>query len=166
MYTITNSLTNIFAKIGAMLNTTTGWLLSLGMSLITFVGEEREAFYAVLAAIILDMFWGICVAVKRNRFVLSFLLRETGVKLLIYGSILLVMLNIERSIDDDWGLFTRAACALAAACELWSSCASMLIMKPDLIFIRLLKKYLKGEIASKLNCDKDELDKILNDGKH
>lgn len=165
MDTIINILNNIIAKLATMLTTTTGWFISIGISLITFIGEEKQAFYAVLGAIVLDMFWGIMVAIKRKRFVLSYLARETAVKLLIYGSLLFVMLHIERSINDDWGLFTRVACALAAACELWSSCASMLIIKPDLIFIKLLKKYLKGEIASKLNCDKAELDRILTDNK-
>ena len=47
--------------------------------------------------------------------------------------------------------------------EFWSSCASMLILFSNFLFLRLLKKALAGEIAAKLHVDAAEVDKILDE---
>lgn len=54
---------------------------------------------------------------------------------------------------------TAIISALASACELWSFSASILIIHPDFPFVKLFRKYLKGEIESKIGMTMDELEK-------
>ena len=144
-----------------MFSTLAGWMLGVVMAFFAFIGDERAPFIAVGIAVLLDMFWGILSAVKRGKFILSYLARETVYKVLIYGTVLSVILYIERSIHDSWGLGTTILCVIAAACEVWSACAHVLILKPNFVFIQLFRKYLAGEIANKLNMTKEEAIEIM-----
>lgn len=155
-------ISKIADKICAIFSTAAGWILSLFAWFFAFLGDEKWAFYAVVGAIIWDMIWGIAVSRKRHeRFFLSYLARETCMKFMVYIGTLFLALCIERGLNDSWGLGFRIFCGLAAACELWSASASILIIKPDLPFLRLLRTALTGEIASKLNVSTEEVEEIL-----
>jgi len=134
-----------------------GWILILFSALWAFVKPEAFAFAVVAIAVLMDLVWGIASAVKRKQFILSESLRETFKKVAIYGSSLLTVYAIERILREDWLVVTRVLCVFAAACELISASASMLIVKPDMIFLRLFRLQLKGEIAKKLGIDTDKI---------
>ena len=71
-----------------------------------------------------------------------------------------VFIGLDKFIDS-----TVTASIIGAAIvlvEFWSSCASMLILYPNFLFLRLLKKALTGEIASKLNIPVEEVEEVLN----
>lgn len=151
----------ILHKMEQIFSTPAGWIVSAGMAAATFLGPEALAFGAVGIAILWDMFWGIVSSIKRGRYGTSVLMKETPLKILIYGGSLLIVLLIERSLNADWGVGTRVLCSIAAVTELWSSTASILIVYPRCPFIRATRFMLKGEIANKLQCKPEEVEDIL-----
>ena len=68
------------------------------------------------------------------------------------------------SIAHAEGTFVavRTIAIFAAVCEFWSMSASMLIIYPNMPFLRIFRTQLKGEIAAKLSKNID-VDDIFND---
>jgi len=161
--TITDQLKTLFATLW-------GWILICFSAFWSFIKPEVFAFAVVFLAIAFDLFWGVWSSLKRKQFLLSESLRETFKKVAIYGGSLFVVYAIEKALLDDWFIVTRTLCAFASACELLSASASMLIVKPDMVFLRLFRLQLKGEIAKKVGVDTDEIFKDdlteLKDGKN
>lgn len=150
-------------KIPAVFNNIFGWVLAFCTGFVAWLGNEGVSLLIVLMAIGWDLIWGVAVAVKQKKFVLSRLLRETMVKVFIYIGTLLIVLVCERSLNENWGVITRVVAVVAACIELFSSAGNILIIKPNFVFIRLFKKYLIGEIAEKLNIGTDEAETIINE---
>ena len=67
---------------------------------------------------------------------------------------------IEKVLHNGGLVGVKIVAVIAAACELWSMSASMLIVKPDMPFLKIFRLQLKGEIESKLGKNAVE---ILND---
>jgi hypothetical protein len=137
-----------------------GYILTMLSSVLTFTFEEEVAFAVVFLTVIGDLFWGIFASLKMHKFILSHALRETFSKIGIYAFALLGIAFIENLIHDGLLVGLKVSCAIAAACELWSMSASMLIIKPDMPFLKIFHLQLKGEIESKLGKN---LDTILKD---
>lgn len=138
-------------------STAYGWLLAVVLGALNFFAPEKFAFTVVLVAIIADAIFGILVAIKLKKFVLSKLGRVTFFKIASYFSALVVLFMVEKLIHDQGFLGIKIAAAWAAACELWSLSANVLILKPDATFFKLIRKQLKGEIAAKLGEDLDDV---------
>jgi hypothetical protein len=68
---------------------------------------------------------------------------------------------IDKLIGASNGLTTSAICICIILVELWSTSASMLICFPNMPFLKLLKKALVGEIASKLNVKTEDVENAL-----
>lgn len=129
-------------------------------SLITFSFETKIGFAIVGGAVIADLIWGVSAAIKLKKFVLSRALRETFTKSAIYAFALIGIALIEKFIYEESLIGVKIACSLAAACELWSISASMLIIKPNMPFIKIFRLQLKGEIENKIGKN---IKNILND---
>lgn len=153
---VQNTLISIIEKIGVVTQNIFGWMLGAMALVVGYLGDSAMAFAGVGIAIVMDAVWGIIVAVKSKKFILSLLLRETMNKMFIYGTTLAMVLFIERSLNEDWYIATRVVCAIASACELWSICANILIIKPNFPFVKLFRKYLVGEIAKKVGISEEE----------
>lgn len=130
-----------------------GWVIALFTFFCTLLAPETYAFAVVGTAIVLDAFFGMLVAFRDNKFLLSKLARETLIKITSYMSCLLVVLMVERLAHDNMSYGVKLAATWAAACELWSMSASILILKPDSPFFRLIRHQLRGEIAAKVGKD-------------
>jgi len=141
----------MISKVPAIFTTLYGWILLAFSSLLTFISPHEQAFLVVFVCVFIDLIWGVWAAVKQGRYATSEGFRETAKKIAIYATMLIPILLIERLLVDEWFVTIRVACALAAACELWSASANMLIVKPNMTFIKLFRVYLKGEIEKKLN---------------
>ena len=124
-------------------------------------GYEGRMFL-ILFCVIVDTYWGICNALCAGRFVLSDLLRNTINKILAYMSVFFVLLGIEKVEGMESELCTTIVVGLIAATELWSISGNILIRYPNLLFFRLLKPALIGEIARKLHVDEQQVEDILN----
>ena len=140
-----------------------GWFVAVMTMVITFISPEKTSFIVVGFAILADLFWGVAAALKMKKFILSDALRQTLVKVGIYSFALLGALAIE-SITHDTGSFiaVRTVAVIAAVCEFWSMSASMLIVYPNMPFLKLLRGQLKGEMQSKVSKNVN-VDEILKD---
>ena len=152
--------THLINKLTSILQTGWGWLLGIGFAIADYIGGHSFVVFLVLAVTFIDAAWGIAVSVHNHKFTLSELLRLTVSKLAVYGCALFVFIGLDKFINS-----TVTASIIGAAIvlvEFWSSCASMLILYPNFLFLRLLKKVLAGEIASKLNIPVEEVEDVLN----
>lgn len=156
----------ILENIGNAMSSIYGWLLIAATSFLTFIQPEQWSFVVVGAAIFADLVWGIAAAIKLKRFILSKALRETVKKIGIYSFALLGVLAIEKILHADGTFITVKLIAMfAAVCELWSMSANMLIIKPDMPFLKLFMGQLKGEIANKVNKNVDVNEILKEDEK-
>lgn len=150
-------------NVGIALNTTLGCIIALGTALVTFIAPEKVSFIVVGFAILADLTWGIISAFKLKKFFLSTALRDSIKKVGIYSFALLGAMAIEYIAHAE-GTFiaVRTIAIFASVCEFWSMSASMLIVYPNMPFLRIFRAQLKGEIASKLSKNID-VDNIFND---
>lgn len=70
-----------------------------------------------------------------------------------------IFIGLDKFIDSVVPASVIGACIILV--EFWSSCASMLILYPNFLFLRLMKKWLTGEIASKLGIPEDEVEQMM-----
>ena len=113
-------------------------------------------------AIVLDAVWGIAASLVQKRFALSELARDTIAKLAVYGTAVFVFILIDKLTGLSGGLTTSIICVGIILVEMWSMSASMLICFPHMPFLKILKKALAGEIASKLNVKPEDVTEALD----
>ncbi len=155
----------ILEQLHNALSTAYGWFLMLFTAIFTFIKPEAWSFYVVYGAVLADLVWGVAAALKLKKFIYSRALRETIKKIGIYTFALFCALAIEKIIHTEGSFVAvRTIAVLAAVCEFWSMSASMLIIKPDMPFLRIFRGQLKGEIASKVS-ENVNIDEILKDTK-
>lgn len=149
-----------FTKFGAILQTLQGWIITAGIFLAEyFFADHAIVVKAVLIAILLDAVWGISASIKQGKFALSELMRQTVAKIAIYGSALAALIQVDKVASTT--LCTTVVSIPILVCEIWSMAGSMLIVKPDMPFLRLFRTVLKGEIANKLGVAPEEVEDIL-----
>lgn len=137
-------------KLQDMLSQSWGWVLSAIIFMLNFISPVRYAFLAMAVAMLMDLLFSMVSTWKQGKFILSQILRDTPAKVIVYGGSMLVVYVTERIFGDDASLFTKGGCTLACVCELWSMLGSALIIWPNMLFPKLLRLQLKGEIESKL----------------
>ena len=139
-----------------------GWLLCAALLVMNFiVGYEKMVGFTVMA-IVLDAVWGIAASLIQKRFALSELARDTIAKLAVYGTAVFVFILVDKLAGISGGLTTSVICIGIILVELWSMSASMLICFPNMPFLKILKKALAGEIASKLNVKPEDVTAALD----
>ena len=152
--------TKTLTKFGAILQTLQGWIITAGIFLAEYFFADHEIVVkAVLIAILLDAVWGISASIKQGKFALSELMRQTVAKIAIYGSALAALIQVDKVASTT--LCTTVVSIPILVCEIWSMAGSMLIVKPNMPFLRLFKHVLKGEIANKLGVAPEEVEDIL-----
>lgn len=146
----------------SILHTVQGWIVAGVLFLLDFIAGHELAVGLVVFVTLMDAVWGITVSIKRKKFALSELARLTVGKLAVYGCAMLAFIGLDKMIG-----MTLTASVIGAAItlvELWSASASMLILFPNFLFLKLLRKALTGEIASKLGVEPEEVEKVLAGG--
>ena len=120
-----------------------------------------HAFIVCLAVFVtlMDAVWGIAVSVKQGKFTLSELARLTIAKLAVYGCALSVFVGLDKVTDST--ITGSLVGALIVLVEFWSCSASMLILFPYMPFLKLMKRALTGEIASKLHIEECDVEDVL-----
>ncbi len=140
----------ISLKLQEMLSHSWGLIITLIAYLLNFIAPVKYAFVAMGVAIVADLLFGILSARKQGKFILSQSGRDTPAKVIVYFGFMLVVYTTERIFSDNQALITKIGCTLACVCELWSMLGSALIIWPKMLFPKLLKLQLKGEVESKL----------------
>lgn len=139
-----------------------GWIIAVFMAYLSWLGNDSGSILLVVVALVWDMAWGIAAAVKRHNFVLSYLLRETFCKIIVYVGAMSIVLFAERMLGLTSGFTVRIIAVIATSVELFSSAGNILIIKPDFVFVRFFGKYLVGEIADKMKISHDEARQMLD----
>ncbi len=158
---------NVIDKLQKIISTLWGWAGSLIAFiltwLVTWIGDTREmCVYLVLAAIILDLIWGIASSAKRGSFAMSIGFTKTCIKLAVYMSILTIVVIAEKALSDNWDIMFRLASSVLIVAEAVSIFGHILIIKPDTPVIKLLWKVLKSEVAKKLNIEVKDIEEYIN----
>lgn len=151
--------THSLLKLGQILSNGWGWLIGIGLAFLDYFAGHSFVVFLVAAATLIDAVWGIAVSIHNKSFTKSELARLTFVKLIVYGCVLFIFIGIDKMIGSTITASVIGACIVLV--EFWSSCASMLILYPNFLFLRLLKHALIGEIASKMNKTEEEVKEIL-----
>lgn len=146
----------IYHHLVKTLNTAYGWLVAAFIYVGNFFAPAYYPFVVVGILVLIDLAWGITVALKNGRFFLSEALRNTIIKTAIYASCLGSIYMIEQ-IFYAGIVATSLASALASTCEVFSFSASILIIKPNFPFISLFREQLRGEMEKKLGRPLNEL---------
>lgn len=149
-----------FQNILEVLSKLYGWLLVAFVSAINFFEPGMYCFFVVFASVIGDLFWGVCASIRLKRFILSKILRKSVIKIGIYGFALALTFLIESILHENTLIGIKVIAVLASVCELWSMSANMLIVYPDMPFLKIFRLQLKGEMESKIG---KKLDNILLD---
>lgn len=151
----------ITKHIYSLFESTYGYILFCLSLVIGLVKGEKVAFTIVLLAIFFDFILGIWTSIKQKKFAKSQLIQDTFVKVTVYG-IPLLLIGLGEKMFHEWGIALYLTCAIAAACELWSISAHLLILAPNMPFLKLLRFQLKDEIKSKTGHDIEEITKSNN----
>lgn len=154
---------HIGMKLLSILSTAWGWAVGLVLLLIDFIAGHEMAVGLVVFVTLMDAVWGIAVSIKRKKFAISELARMTVGKLAVYGCAMLAFIGLDRLIGMT--LTASVIGAVITLVELWSTSASMLILFPNFLFLKLLKKALTGEIADKLGIDPSQVEEVLADSR-
>ena len=147
------------SRLATILLSKWGWLIGGGIAVSEFLAGHAYILFLVVAVTSIDAFWGIIVSWKQGRFTLSELARLTVAKCAVYGVALGVFIGLDKLVDTT--ITAGVVGALIVLIELWSTFARKLILFPDLLFLRLLRYALIGEIASKLHIDEEEVKKLM-----
>lgn len=148
-------------KLCDILQNLLGWVYLLVLFFIDYFAGHGFIVCLAMAVTLMDAVWGIAVSIRQGQFALSELARLTIAKLAVYGCALSVFVGLDKVTDSVvTGSIVGAAIVLV---EFWSCCASMLILFPRITFLRLMKKALTGEIASKLHISEDDVESVLDE---
>ena len=155
-------LTAIGNKLMYLLGTIWGKILLIVAWIIEFVGGYELAIWSVVVAITLDLIWGVWASIVRGKFAKSELLRETISKMTAYMSGLLMFILAEKNRPGDSFFIVSVIATVMVCTELLSMSANILIVNPKIMFFKLIRPALRGEIANKLHVSEDKVDEILD----
>ena len=155
---VTDVLENIPQKIYDVLSHGWGVLLSSFVYCGLFLGDRLPLLVYIGIAVLVDAAWGISTAIKAKRFIFSKLLAKSAIKIAAYVSAYGMVALIEKGFTSgDFMVTSSSIAAILIASELWSVLGHISIAYPDFLPAKLLKKYLRGEMAKKLGVPENEL---------
>jgi len=156
-------ITHFFNKIQMILSTESGWLSLMGMMIANYFAGYRLSVSLVVLLVFLDLVWGIASSIKQGSFAKSELARDSISKISVYGCSIISFIAIDKLVGIGSGITTTIICAVIMLVELWSMIASMLIVFPNMPFLRVIRPVLLGEIANKLRMSEDDVKKYLEE---
>ena len=150
-------------KIYEVLSSVWGVICTCGIFIGSFLGERLPLLVYIAIAVTFDGLWGISTAKKAKKFIFSALIAKSAVKITAYASIYGLVALIEKGFTDgDFMITSSVIAGVLITSELWSILGHIGIAYPDFVVIKILKRYLKGEMSKKLGIPEEELDDILN----
>lgn len=154
-----------FDKLAELAKAPLAWVGGLLLFIADAFSAGMLIVYIVVIAAVIDLVCGIAVSIKEGSFTESGLMRQTVEKVVVYGAALIVFLCLDKVVEAEAGLTVEVTSGFVGAIitltESVSYLASLLILFPNNPFLRLMQKFLTGELARKLNCSKDEVAKVM-----
>lgn len=153
-------------KLWTILHTLFGWavgavIFALNL-LLDYINGHESSIYIVTFVVVMDCIWGISRALKDDLYTTSALMRDSLAKLAVYGTLILAFIGFDRIGGMGAGFSVTIICSLIILVEMWSIAGNMLIVYPNFPVLCLLRKYLVGEIANKLNVEPDQVEEALS----
>lgn len=137
-------------------SSTYGWCSAIFLFMLSYLTPIHSNFIILGCLILIDMFWGIYRTIYTGGFVVSWLMKDTLKKISVYASTLLSVFLIE-SLFHNGTVATNIVTSIAGSCEIWSFTASILIIYPDMPYVKMLRKYLIKEMEKKSGIDMDNM---------
>lgn len=163
---ITEVVSDVPRKIFEVLSSVWGVIGACIIFVGSFLGERLPLLAYIAIAVTIDGLWGVSTAKRTGKFIFSSLIAKSAMKIAAYASIYGVVALIEKGFTDGSFMVTSSViAAILITSELWSILGHIGIAYPDWLVVKLLKKYLKGEMSKKLGISEEELDDILKSKK-
>lgn len=151
------------SKITLVLTSTWGWALSIPTFVMSLFSNDAIFLTKIIwVALAFDFFFGTWTAVKTKRHILSQAIIVTAIKYSAYSTLFWLVVFAEKGIGDTWLIASRSVFAFCMVAEIWSIIGHIAIINPSLIFIRLIRKFISGEVARKLNVTEEEALQVLD----
>lgn len=153
------TLAGIWTKFTAVVSSVWGWFLGVMGFILTYLLPIREMFIILGIIILTDMIVGLWCAIRNKNAITSSKLRGTIIKAAIY----LVVLSLAFAIENQlgWDIASKVLFSIASAIELYSVIANILILYPNMPFLRLFKGMVEGEISKKTGVNKEKVEDFL-----
>ena len=157
----------IIAAITTLCSTVWGKILTIITFMFTYFMPVKDLIHIAFIFVLVDMILGIAVTVKRKGWshILSMRLRDSVIKGFVYVVFIGGLFAIESNVVDGYYITSKAAFAIITGVELWSIAANLLILSPNLLFLRIFRRYLTQEMAKKLEMAEDEIKEFLKEEK-
>lgn len=155
-------LSKLLLRITDCFHSASGVFTVLACLVLSYISGYEGMLIFLTFCVVLDAFWGILVALKMGKFARSDLFRQTVVKMAAYGTVLFMLIGMERILGIESVLPTAIIASIIAACELWSISGNILIINPRIPVLSLMRNALKGEIARKLGISEDAVSEVLD----
>lgn len=154
-------LLGVMTKIGVIFSSFFGWIFGIISILLAFLLPLKASFIILSVIIGLDFIFGIWASWKIKKPITSSKAKATFIKALFYAIVLSVMFAIENYFGI--AIVYKVLFGVACLIELYSVIANMLIIKPDMKLLKLLKVLIIDEIANKLKKSDKDINDILNE---
>lgn len=151
-------LNNILSSCTGVVSFLTMWVMAL---LATILGFYKEVIIVTFFCIFIDLIWGVAKSIKMGGYATSYLLKNTILKMGAYFSVMILLIAMEHLLHMESQVFTVTFTIVILITELISVLGNIAIVKPSLIFVKLLRRLVIGEVARKLNITEEEAKKLL-----
>ena len=148
------------SKIVSLISVAWGWVIVVVATVFNLFLPIRDMFYVLFLLLAVDTIVGLLASKKNKKAFTSDKARGCFYKLFVYLVVLCLVFIAETVLVFD--LTVKLLFGVGYAIELVSIAANLLILHPNMPFLRLISGALIGEIASKMNMGKDEVEDILN----
>lgn len=147
---------NFGTKIMTLLSSFWGWVGTSILAILAYFFALKTMVIIIFFVVLLDMILGIYI--HRNE-IQSSKLRESLLKFMIY--IVLIALTYSVEVEVGIALLYKVVFAIASLTEIYSIAAQLLVICPNLPFLRMFKNILSVEISKKTNIEQSKVDEIL-----
>ena len=157
-------LLSTYAKFADAMSSVGGWILAAILFVVNFYSGYKVVVFGIIGVVLLDAVWGIAAARYRGKYFSSDRARDSLLKLAVYTTFITMMIIIDKiaSLSGiEIKLTTTIVGVIIGMAEIWSTCGSILIIRPNMPIIRMLRKALTGEIAHKLDIPEEDVEKYL-----
>ena len=158
-------LSHIWAAVVGLLSTVWGKMIALALLVGATFAPISGLIHLTVAVVIIDALFGLAVTIKNKGWnkIMSSRLRDSIIKLFFYLLFIMLFFLIEQQLFEEWYIGCKVVFAITSGVEIWSILANMLILTPNLPFLRLFKKVFTSEMARKLGMTEDELKETINE---
>lgn len=137
---------NLIAKIGLIFSTGWSWITTALMIISAYFLPIKEILIIIFAFVSIDFILGVYIHRKTLQ---SSKFRESILKLFIYLFFICSLFSVESQIGTAF--LYKVVFSVASLTELYSICANLLVIAPNIPVLKLFKNLLAVEISKKID---------------